>query len=122
MHHGAHTRFALHLGLCVTDDEDVARVYGGKGELATVSVALDGLTVVEVPGYDRETDEAPGDRAADRAAIAATGADVLVFDDEDARGRSHRTWRLVSDRALAAVTVETVASLAPRDEDGEEEP
>lgn len=111
MFHGAHRSFASHLGLCLTDDEDVARTYGSRGELATVSLDLSSLTVVEVAGYDRETNEAPGDRESDRAALVAAGADVLVFDDEDERGRSHRTWRLVSERAIAALVVETVEAL-----------
>lgn len=104
--HGAHTKFAAHVGLCLTDDESVARAYAGKrGELATVEIDLSALMVVDVPGYDRETNEAPGDRESDRAAVAATGADVLAFDDEDERGRLHRTWRLVSQRAVAALVV-----------------
>lgn len=93
-------------GWCLTDDEARAERYGRAGAtLATIDIDLDGLTVVEVAGYDRDENETPADSAAFRAARAAEGADVLVYEDEDESGRQHTTWRLVSDRAVAACRV-----------------
>lgn len=101
LYHGAHTRFALHVGLCLTDDRSSAETYRqGKGELAEVELDLTGLCVLDLDeGYNRDEDEAPADRDP-----SEFDCDVIVYDDEDLRGRPHRTWRLVSDRAVDAVT------------------
>lgn len=97
MYHGAHTRFALHIGLCLTDDASSASTYAANGQVATLDLDFSGLVVKEAAGYDRESDVAPGDDGATAA------ADVLVYDDEDAHGRCHRTWRIMSAKALAAL-------------------
>jgi len=104
MFHGSHNQIlgteAAHLGLCLTDDIDVAERYAGsRGRVYFADIDLDSLEVVEVDGYDRDADLAPGDLAEEHE------ADVIVFDDEDERGRWHRTWRLVSQAAVDACTM-----------------
>lgn len=103
-YHGAHTRFAIHPGLCITDDRDAAEVYASfRGEIATLEIDLSGLRVVEVAGYDHDSNTAAGDDGA-----TVDGADVLVFGDADERGRQHRTWRLMTAAAVARVVVVSV--------------
>lgn len=106
MYHGKAGAMALHPGLCLTDDADAAAEYArycfaaGEARLVhTVTLDLDGLTVVEVDGYDRDANWAPGDGG------EYTDADVIVYIDETIGGNSHTTWRLMSPAALAAVTV-----------------
>jgi hypothetical protein len=105
MYHGAHTRFALHVGQCFTDSAaSAARYAGTRGTIAAVTIDFDGLVVVEVDGYDHDSNTAAGDDG------DAQGADVLVYDDADESGRWHRTWRMMTARAVSAVTVDkTVA-------------
>lgn len=104
-YHGTHRdEMVLHEGLCLTTSEDVAARYAGmNGTVYTVRLETASLNVVEVPGYDHDTNEAPADDDAYRAALAAEGADVLRYEDEDDTGRVHVCYRLVSDRALAAI-------------------
>ena len=61
-----------------------------------------GLSVLEVKDYDRERNTAPGDDDLDEYEDA--GVDVLVYQDESPDGREHETIRLVSPRAVAALT------------------
>ncbi len=106
LYHGAYDEFELHLGQCYTDDASAAQSYADRGEEGVlVSVALDltDLTVVTVEGYNRDEDEAPGDRSLSEF----PGVDVIMYADEDMRGWAHDCWRLVSERALSAVTVGT---------------
>ena len=109
LYHGSHKNtegLVLHEGICLTDWEDVAEMYAGmRGEVYEVAVELDALTVTEVPGYDHDTDDCPADHAEYRAARAAEGADVLVYEDEDERGEVTTCYRLVSEAAIAAVRV-----------------
>ena len=97
--HGSRNPLALHIGLCLTDDDDSAAAYSDDGFVTEVSVNLAGLTVVDLAGYDRDENAAAGDDD------DSHGADVLVYDDEDTKGQPHRTWRLMSPAALAAATV-----------------
>lgn len=73
--------------------------------------------MVEAEAGDRDSATWAGDSAASLAAYVAAGADVLVYEDEDYRGRSHETYRLVSERALAAAKVVAVEVLGDEDED-----
>ena len=57
------------------------------------------LRVEEVEGYDRETNTAPGDDD------YITDADVLIYEDEDERGRQHQTWRLMTRTAVDAICI-----------------
>jgi hypothetical protein len=103
MYHGNDGGLALHEGLCLTDDPDVASdyaIYWAAGtRIHTVHLDLTGLRVVEVDGYDRDANIAPGDAMA----TPVDGADVLVYEDETVRGQRHTTWRLMTPAALAAV-------------------
>lgn len=93
-------------GWCLTDDEIAAGHYGCH--IATLEIDLDSLTVERVAGYDRDENETPADSAAFRAAAAARGVDVVIYSDETERGREHATYRLVSERAVAAVRVVSI--------------
>jgi len=104
MYHGSHNEImgthAAHVGLCITDSLSSAQTYAGRwGVVYAVELDLDALDVVEVEGYDHDSDEAPGDSG------EYPDADVIVYEDEDERGQSHTTWRLVSARAVAACTL-----------------
>lgn len=102
MYHGNRAEtLALHQDLCLADDDRIAAeyAYGDGGTVHTVEINLTGLWVVEVDGFDRDDNFAPGD---DHTEFEA---DVLVFDDETINGQPHRTWRLMSDAALAAVSI-----------------
>jgi len=104
LYHGSHNRImgtgAAHVGICLTDDYDVACRYATqRGTVYVAEISFADLVVVEVDGYDRDSDVAPGDDG------EYPEADVLVFEDEDERGNWHMTWRLVSDAAVAAVVL-----------------
>ena len=90
-------------GWCLTDDVDAARRYGPH--IAVVSIDLDALEVAVVEGYDHDTNTTPADS---REFRAAQEADVLGYDDENEFGEAHYTWRLASDKAVAACRVERV--------------
>lgn len=103
MYHGNGDTLTPHIGICLADDIDIARdyaIYGGhrsEPRVHTVEIDLTGLRVVEVDGFDRDENVAPGD------GDDAFDADVIVFEDETIRGTRHTTWRLMSVSALAAV-------------------
>lgn len=102
MYHGTLRDFAGHVGLCLTDSSERARSYANGGNIAKLDIRMAGLRVVEVECYDRDSDVAPGDDGDIR------DADVIVYDDEDRHGQPHRTWRLMSAAAIAAVDVSSV--------------
>ena len=100
--HGAHSTLTIgHEGQCFVDEYDRAECYGRNVFGAVLD--LDALNVERCDGYDHTTNEAPADCAEFRAAAAARGVDVLVYDDADECGREHTCWRLVSDRAVEMV-------------------
>lgn len=107
LYHGSHKgTLTLHEGLCLTDSDRVAEHYTQRvGKVFAVSLDLSSLTVEECDGYDWDTDYAPADDSEFRAAAAARGVDVLEYQDADERGNQHTCYRLVSERALAAVQV-----------------
>lgn len=105
LYHGSHTGTpALHDGICLTADRDCARHYAGNGTLAAVTLP-EWIVVESCPGYDHDENDCPADSAAYRAAAAARGVDVLLYEDEDEQGRGHDCYRLVSERVLAAATM-----------------
>lgn len=124
-YHGtAQTEWTLHVGLCLALDADNAENYATEwatssrpARVVEVELDLDGLNVVEAEAGDRDSATWAGDSATSIAAYVAAGADVLVYEDEDYRGRSHETYRLVSERALAAAKVVAVEFLGEDDED-----
>ncbi len=100
--HGTRSTLTMgHEGQCFVDEFDRAEWYGDN--VFGCLLDLDGLTVEECEGYDRDSDDAPADCDRFRAEAAARGVDVLVYDDEDEMGQQHTCWRLVSERAVAAV-------------------
>lgn len=103
LYHGAHTKYEPHLGQCYTDDQSAAYTYADQGmhdgETAEIEIDLSSLIIERVDGYDRDADAAPGDRD-----IAGLACDIIWYTDEDIRGREHECWRIVSARALAAIT------------------
>ncbi len=106
LYHGSHKNETLvaHEGLCLTSCESVAQAYAGSaGTLHVVSLDMDALVVEECAGYDHEENDCPADYESFRAAAAARGVDVLAYEDEDERGRRHMCYRLVSDKAIAAL-------------------
>ena len=109
LYHGAHTRFALHVGQCWTPCERAAQAYAdGSGIVVEAELDLDGLDVWECEGYDRDADNAPGDSLAslEEWDLPTAGSiDVIIFDDEDMYGRPHKTYRLMSELAVARLTV-----------------
>lgn len=124
-YHGtAQTEWTLHIGLCLALDSDIAENYAAEwatssrpARVVEVQVDLTGLNVVEAEAGDRDSQDWAGDSAASIAAYVAAGADVITYEDEDYRGRSHETYRLVSDRAVAAARVVAVEVLGDDDED-----
>lgn len=112
LYHGAHTAYTLHEGQCYTSDREVAEWFARRGVVATIEIDLDALVVEECPGYDHDQNYAPADDPEYRRAAAERGVDVLVYDDEDELGRMTTCYRLVSERALAAVRVVEVEEMA----------
>ena len=112
LYHGTHhADLPRHIGLSLTPDFSAAREYARvrEGEwIHEVTLDLDGLTVEEIEvdlRACRDSDCWPGDSARDLRDYAARGVDVIVFDD-CCHAQAHRTYRLVSERALAALTYE----------------
>lgn len=118
MHHGTRRKFARHIGLCLTDDESSAAAYGQGGEVVTVEIDLSSLVVERVADFRVDDVTADGDAVESIERYAARGVDVLRYEDQDPAGRTHTTWRLVSARALASVSV---VEAAYEDEDEDEE-
>ena len=124
-YHGTNqAEWNLHVGACLALDSDIAENYAAEwatasklGRIYEVELDIDGLNVVEAEAGDRDNATWAGDSAASLASYVADGADVLVYEDEDYRGRSHETYRLVSERAVAAARVVAVEVLGDDDED-----
>ena len=82
------------VGACWTTDREAADRYGDH--VVEWEVDLDALTVLDAPAYDAQEDWAPGDTAADCAAWAGRGADLIRYDDADDRGWAvTTTYRIV---------------------------
>lgn len=112
--HGSHDHIVLHPGLCLADDDTAAvyaRTAGGDEIVTTVTLDLASVTVRKLAGgYDTDSNTAPGDKGEDY------GVDVIIFADADVNGREHTTYRLMTARALAAVSVVSARSLVPADD------
>ena len=105
--HGSKRTAIPHIGLCLTDSKRSAGSYAvqaagmyGDAIVTVVEVDFTDLEVVEVASFDRDDNRAVGDDGE-----PGEGVDVIVYEDEDYHGQQHTTWRLVSDRALAAVRI-----------------
>jgi len=108
LYHGSHKGvMALHLGLCLTESDRVAEHYAGmSGSVTTVELDWTDLVIEACEGYDHDTNSCPADDEDYQAAARDRGVDVLVYEDEDEHGAQHECYRLVSARALAAITTE----------------
>lgn len=108
LYHGANTgKFTAHIGLCLVRDLDIARAYTRRdGVVYEVALDLGPLEVVsvDVSREDIDNNDWPGDTAEGCAAFAADGADVIRYIDMTESGTTHTTYRLVSERAVAAVS------------------
>lgn len=106
-YHGSHNSImgtdAAHEGICLTDSLSVAENYACGGSVYEIDIELDGMDVVECGGYDRERNYAPADYEGYRADMAASGADILRYEDEDENGQSFYCYRLVSRRSVEVV-------------------
>lgn len=95
LYHGAHTEYTLHLGQDYTDDEYAAGWYAQDGEVAIIELDTAGLVIVEADdGYNPNTH---GD--------GGYAADIVMYWDSTDSGRELRAYRLMTEAALAAVTV-----------------
>lgn len=92
LYHGTSRKdWTLHVGACLTDDPAAARHYGPE----VYTVAIDGDEIeVDTREWDRDQMVYPGDKAAELAAWATDGYDLVTFEDETPRGRQHQTWRI----------------------------
>ena len=106
-YHGSHNSLmgtdTAHDGICITDSLSVAENYACGGSVYEIDIELDELNVVECEGYDRDQNYAIADDEGYRAQMAAAGADVLRYEDEDDHGQSLDCFRLVSHRAVDAI-------------------
>jgi hypothetical protein len=105
VHTTAAAEWAPHNGACMMHAEDAPRASYGEHRFEVV--IPDDLVIedVDVSREDIDNNDWPGDRASQRAAYEADGIDIITYQDMDANGRAHQTWRLVSARAVAAVSV-----------------
>jgi hypothetical protein len=121
MFHGNADELALHPGLCLADD-DAARDYAGyasssEGRVHEVELDLDVLTIVELEqGHDWDSNTAPGDGGEEYRDESGNLADIIVFADGTACGRRHETWRLMTGKALGALTVTGCEKISEDDE------
>ena len=89
---------AAYVGLCLTNDETAAENYAeqnGEGCRVYEVVIGSGLNVVDVE-YDYDGCE---------PILNGVTADVAEYLDCDEQGRTHRTWMLLTDAAVAATTI-----------------
>jgi len=116
LYSGTERGWAIYEGQCWTDNLGAADTYArGTNTVGFVDLPSS-LTVEDCDGYNRETNDAPADEEAFRAAAAARGVDVLRYSDEDEGGAQHDCYRLVSERAVEAVRA-AAALVAWDDED-----
>jgi hypothetical protein len=88
-----------------------AAIHGGDVTVYAVTIDMDGLVVEDRTSEVRRDDmRYPGDSAKDLARLAAEGVDVVTYDDETEDGSYLLCVRIVSARALAAISSVEVAS------------
>ena len=105
LYHGTRSALTLHAGLCLANREASAAAYGR--DVHTLTLDASALTVREMAITQDMIDaqDFPADTAAEVASLVAEGVDAIAYDDMDPNGGTHRTIRLLSARALAAVSV-----------------
>lgn len=104
LYHGSNKPFAAHVGLCLTDDQYAARDYAPRGTLTTVEFVPFGLVVERARSFGEAGDDGCCDSARETRRYRRRGVDVVEYQDQSPDGRTHRTWRLISRRALRAIT------------------
>lgn len=104
LYHGSEGICTPHRGLCLATTPRDARDFALDHGLVTM-VGLDwtGLVVREERAYDPGEDVSPGDDPDELDALGEAGVDVITFDDQDVGGSPIRAYRLVSERAVAAI-------------------
>lgn len=90
----------FHIGICFASDIDTAESYARGGNVFCVEIDLNDLVVIEVDSYDHDDDTAIGDNG------EFPDADVIIYEDEDYSGYEHITYRIVSEKALASITID----------------
>ena len=110
IHTTSNIAWFAHNGACLLDADEAPRATYGEHRFE-VTIA-DDLVIedIEVSREDIDANEWPGDRKSDRALYEARGVDVLRYEDMDASGRGHTTWRLVSARAVASTAARLITS------------
>lgn len=107
--HGSRSKFTAHVGICLTDDRSAAADYaqgmGACGDVTTVNLSFAGLRVLKARRFDEGSRDACGDTTAEIAALQKRRVDVVEFEDEAPGGRRHMTWRVITKKALKALTV-----------------
>lgn len=89
----------LYAGICLTDDLSAAENYAeqnGGDSIYVIDVNTDGLTWVDVD-YDYDNGE---------PILGGVEADVVEYVDCDETGRTHRTWMLITNAAIAAAAIQ----------------
>ena len=111
LYHGSHNDLmntgAIHEGLCLTDNIEIAEQYAKNGTVYSVEVS-DNAVVEKCAGYDREENYAPADSETFRASQAARGVDVLRYTDEDDAGAEHECYRLCVTDVATIVPMPTI--------------
>lgn len=109
LYHGSSKGFTAHIGLCLTDDSAAAWEYavrsGRPGTLTTVELSTFGLKIAKGRDFGEGSGDACGDTPAEIKRLRRRGVDVVEYMDEAPGGMRHRTWRLLSQKALRAVSM-----------------
>lgn len=84
-----------------TNDFESAKSYAayGRGVMYSVEFYESDWNIAEVEGYDHDADYTPADDEDFRSYYRRRGVDVLLYDDEDERGREHLTYLPISAAA-----------------------
>lgn len=102
IHSSRSNAVTAHIGFCAT--ESAYARYGRNRYTVSIPAGLE----IRAIASDRariDANDWPGDTAEECAEYAAQGIDVISYEDMDEGGRQHTTWRLVSERAVATVSI-----------------
>ncbi len=96
--------WTTNLGLCLTDDLDIAESYGES--VHTMIISLDDMVVCHINNDVSvcwDSNDWPCDNDDDLSAMAAEGVDLITYSDGTETGAEHMTFRIISQRALDAL-------------------
>jgi hypothetical protein len=104
-YHGTNGQALPHIGFCVTPDQIAALHYAGEnGGCDVTEIVIDTTDLdVEDVAYDYDGCEPK---------IDGVTADIAEYTDCDEHGRTHRTWMLLTDRAVAAAHITGIVEVA----------